>query len=132
MRLFSPLPQLLVAGAALGGSLLPFAVGSAPTESKGIAVPSLPSGADFPICRGYGSANLNGGVLHYAQLRTEVPQAPLQALSPAAAFADTDPPLWEALGGVSYRVTTASGLAQSYLLARMWIGDRRLLELSKL
>jgi hypothetical protein len=36
MRLFSPLPQLLVAGAALGGSLLPFAVGSAPTESKGI------------------------------------------------------------------------------------------------
>ena len=114
MRLFSPLPQLLVAGAALGGSLLPFAVGSVPAESKGSAVPSLPSGADFSICRGYGSASLNGGVLHYAQLRTEVPQAPLQALSPAAAFADTDPPLWEGLGGVSYRITTASGLAQSY------------------
>lgn len=114
MRLLSPLPQLLVAGAALGGLLAPFAVGGAPTDARGIAAPTRPFGADFPICRGYGSTGLNGGVLHHAQLRTEVPQAPMQAVSPAAAFADTDPPLWEGLGGVNYRITTASELAQSY------------------
>ena len=71
MRLLSPLPQLLVAGAALGGLLAPFAVGGAPTDARGIAAPSRPFGADFPICRGYGSTGLNGGVLHHAQLRTE-------------------------------------------------------------
>ena len=38
----------------------------------------------------------------------------MQAASPAAAFADTDPPLWEGLGGVTYRITTANELAQSY------------------
>jgi len=49
-----------------------------------------------------------------AQTHTEVPQAEMQAASPAAAFADTDPPLWEGLGGVTYRITTANELAQSY------------------
>lgn len=38
----------------------------------------------------------------------------MQAASPATAFADTDPPLWEGLGRVTYRITTANELAQSY------------------
>ena len=38
----------------------------------------------------------------------------MQAASPAAAFADTDPPLWDGLGGVTYKITTSSELAQSY------------------
>jgi tetratricopeptide (TPR) repeat protein len=38
----------------------------------------------------------------------------MQAAVPAAAFADTDPPLWEGLGSLTYKVTTANEEAQSY------------------
>ena len=37
MRVIFPLPPLLVAAAALGGLFIPFAVGSVPTDSIGIA-----------------------------------------------------------------------------------------------
>lgn len=116
MRVNFSLPSLLVAGAALGGLLAPFAVGSVPTDTKGIASPSFPFGADFPICHGSGAAStgLAGGMLRYAQVRTEVPQAPMQAAMPAAAFADVDPPLWDGLGRVTYKITTANELAQSF------------------
>jgi tetratricopeptide (TPR) repeat protein len=53
-------------------------------------------------------------MMRLAQVRTEVPQAEMQAASPAAAFIDIDPPLWEGLGGVTYKITTANASAQSY------------------
>lgn len=115
MRVISPWPPLLVAGAALGGLFAPFAVGRVPTDSIGIASNAAPTfGADVPICRGSASPGAAGVMLRLAQARTEVPQAEMQAASPAAAFAGTDPPLWEGLGGVTYRITTANELAQSY------------------
>src|SRR4051812_22614363 len=115
MRVISPLPPLLIAGAALGGLFAPFAVGSVPTDSIDIAAAAEQQvGADFPICHGSASAGVTGIMLRLAQTRTEVPQAEMQAALPADAFADTDPPLWEGLGGVTYRITTANELAQSY------------------
>jgi tetratricopeptide (TPR) repeat protein len=53
-------------------------------------------------------------MMRLAQARTEVPRAEMQAASPAAAFADTDPPLWEGLGAVAYKITTANDQAQTY------------------
>src|SRR5207237_532332 len=38
----------------------------------------------------------------------------MHAASSAVDFASTDPPLWEGLGGVTYRITAANELAQSY------------------
>src|SRR5690242_16155751 len=115
MRVIFPLQRLLIAGAALSGLFVPFAVGSGPTDSIGIAAATERQvGADVPICHGSASAGATGAMLRLAQTRTEVPQAEMQAASPAAAFADTDPPLWEGLGGVTYRITTANELAQSY------------------
>ena len=115
MRVIFTLPPLLVAGAALGGLFAPFAVGSVPTDSSGIATANeRPFGANVPICRGSASHGATGAMMRLAQTRTEVPHAEMQAASPAAAFADTDPPLWEGLGGVTYRITTANEQAQSY------------------
>ena len=100
MRMIFSLPPFLVAGAALGGLFAPFAVGSVPTDSIGIAAAAERQfGADVAICHGSVSAGVARVMLRLAQTRTEVPQAEMQAASPAAAFADTDPPLWEGLGG---------------------------------
>src|SRR5215469_14041410 len=115
MRMIFPLPPLLVAGAALGGLVAPFGVGGVPTDSVGIAAAAESQfGADVGICHGSASAGVTGIMLRLAQTRTEVPQAEMQAASPAAAFADTDPPLWEGLGGVTYKITTANEQAQAY------------------
>ena len=115
MRAIFTLPPLLVAGAALGGLLAPFAVGGVPTGSSGIGTASdRPFGADVPICRAPAAHGAAGPMMRLAQARTEVPPAGMQAASPAAAFADTDPPLWEGLGTVTYKVTTANEQAQAY------------------
>ena len=53
-------------------------------------------------------------MMRLAQARTEVPPAGMQAASPAAAFADTDPPLWDGLGALTYKITTANEEAQRY------------------
>jgi tetratricopeptide (TPR) repeat protein len=52
--------------------------------------------------------------MRLAQARTEVPKAEMQAASPASQFADTDPPLWDGLGSISYKITTANPQAQTY------------------
>src|SRR5690349_19876255 len=113
MRVIFLFPSLLVASAALGW-FAPFAVGRAPTDSTGIAATQRQFGANFPVCHGSPSAGAPRGMMYLAQARTEVPQAEMQAASPVGTFADTDPPLWEGLGGVTYKVTTASEAAQSY------------------
>jgi len=110
MRAVFPLTAFIVAGGALGGLLVPFAVGSVPTDRKGSpGALERQFGSNIPICHAP-----SGAMLRLAQVRTEVPQAEMQAASPAAAFADTDPPLWEGLGSVTYKITTANPLAQSY------------------
>ena len=102
MRAIFPLPPLLVASAALGGFFAPFAVGDGPTDSIGTAAATERQlGADVAVCNGSASAGVTRVMLRLAQTRTEVPQAEMQAASPAAAFADTDPPLWEGLGGLA-------------------------------
>src|SRR5207237_9158689 len=52
--------------------------------------------------------------IRLAASRTEVPQAEMQAATPAPAFADSDPPLWDGLGSVAYKITTANPAAQTY------------------
>ena len=115
MRAIFTLPPLIVATAALGGLLAPFAIGSVPTGGSGIATANdLPFGANAPICRGSASHGATGAMMRLAQARTEVPPGGMQAAVPAAAFADTDPPLWEGLGAVTYKITTANEQAQTY------------------
>ena len=80
MRMISPLPPLLVAGAALGGLFAPFAIGSVPTDSIDIAAATERQvGANGPICHGSASAGVTGTMLRLAQTHTEVPQAEMQA-----------------------------------------------------
>jgi tetratricopeptide (TPR) repeat protein len=115
MRAIFTLPPLLVTATALGGLLAPFAVGSVPTDRSGIGTANdLPFGANVPICRGSASHGATGAMMRLAQARTEVPPGGMQAAVPAAAFADTEPPLWEGLGAVTYKITTANEQAQTY------------------
>jgi tetratricopeptide (TPR) repeat protein len=74
--------------------------------------------SDFPVCHGsaFGAAST---AMRLAQARTEVPKTEMQAATPSAQnpaseFADTDPPLWEGLGSISYTVTTSNPAAQAY------------------
>jgi tetratricopeptide (TPR) repeat protein len=53
-------------------------------------------------------------VLRLAQTRTEVPPAEIKAATPAPAFADSEPPLWEGLGPLTHKITTANAEAQAY------------------
>jgi tetratricopeptide (TPR) repeat protein len=111
MRTTFALPPLLVAAVALGGLFAPFAVGGGSTDSTGIAAATERQLGGVAVCHGSASA---GALLRLAQTRTEVPQAEMQAALPAAAFADTDPPLWDGLGSVAYKITTKSEAAQDY------------------
>src|SRR5947199_1749551 len=70
--------------------------------------------SDFPICHTPASAGATRALLRLAQTRTEVPPAEMQAVTPAPAFADSDPPLWDGLGSVTYKITTANVQAQTY------------------
>jgi tetratricopeptide (TPR) repeat protein len=113
MKASATLPRLLLAGTTLGGLATLLIVGGPTVENTAITVAvaaerqPAPIG---PICHGSPSASL----LRLAQTRTEVPQAEMQAALPAAAFADTEPPLWDGLGPLGYQITTASALAQAY------------------
>ena len=53
-------------------------------------------------------------MIRLAASRTEVPNAEIQATAPNAAFADIEPPLWDGLGSLSYKITTPSPAAQNY------------------
>jgi tetratricopeptide (TPR) repeat protein len=114
MKASKTLSSLLLAGTALGGLLASSSliVGGSAVEGSAVAASAteqqpVPIG---PICHGAASATL----LRLAQTRTEVPKAEMQAVMPAAAFADTEPPLWDGLGAVTYKITTASAAAQDY------------------
>jgi tetratricopeptide (TPR) repeat protein len=53
-------------------------------------------------------------MIRVAAAQTEAPQAKTNAASPALAFADSDPPVWDGLGSLSYKVTTSSAATQVY------------------
>jgi tetratricopeptide (TPR) repeat protein len=68
-----------------------------------------------PLCHGSASvAARTGAMIRLAASRTEVPNAEMQATAPNEAFANIDPPLWDGLGALSYKITTATPAAQSY------------------
>jgi hypothetical protein len=69
-------------------------------------------GPDFPICHTPGATGLPNIMLRLAQ--TEVPRAEMSAASSAPAFAETEPPLWDGLGSITYKITAANDRAQDY------------------
>src|SRR5262245_46781794 len=72
------------------------------------------SSSDFPICHTPAAAERTNTVLRLAQARTEVPPTEMKAAVPAPAFADSDPPLWDGLRSVTYKISTSSAEAQAY------------------
>src|SRR5215470_3134845 len=71
---------------------------------------------DFLLCHASSKASttITSGMVRLAVAQTEAPQAKTNAASPALAFVDTDPPVWDGLGSLSYKVTTSSAAAQVY------------------
>jgi tetratricopeptide (TPR) repeat protein len=131
MKIFAPSWSLLVSCAAvLGGVGLftSFAVSSKPalelrpasaasaSADPASAAPVFGPAIDpaFAFCHTSSSAAATRAIIRLAASHTEVPPAEIKAASPALAFADADPPLWEGLGSVAYQITTSSAAAQSY------------------
>ncbi len=71
---------------------------------------------DFLLCHTptKAASAMTSGMIRLAAAQTEAPQAKTNGASPALAFADTDPPIWDGLGSLSYKVTTSSPAAQVY------------------
>src|SRR4029453_3474619 len=61
---------------------------------------------DFILChtRPASSIATPRGMIRLAATQTEVLQARSNAASPALAFADTDPPVWDGLGSLTYKI----------------------------
>ena len=70
------------------------------------------SSSDFPIC--HTPVERTHTVLRLAQTRTEVPPTEMRAVMPAPEFANSEPPLWDGLGSVNYKISTSSAEAQAY------------------
>ena len=71
---------------------------------------------DFLLCHTptQAAGAVTRSMIRLAAAQTEAPQAKTNAASPALAFADSDPPVWNGLGSLSYKVTTSSAAAQVY------------------
>src|SRR5246127_737044 len=71
---------------------------------------------DFLLCHTPTKAvgAVTRSMIRVAAAQTEAPQAKTNAASPALAFADSDPPVWDGLGSLSYKVTTSSAATQVY------------------
>src|SRR5262249_7526340 len=74
--------------------------------------PQVDTNAGF--CHSFSSAVTSNASIRLAASRTEVPPAEMQAAMPAPAFADSDPPLWDGLGSLTYKITTSNSQAQTY------------------
>jgi len=131
MKIFVPSWSLLVPCAAvLGGvglftsfavsgkpalELSPANAASASADPASAAPVSGPAiDPTFAFCHTSSSVAATRAIIRLAASHTEVPPAEIKAASPALAFADADPPLWEGLGSVTYQITTSSAEAQSY------------------
>ena len=113
MRHRSRLPLLCVCATGIGGaallgsSVIDDGLGASLTKADAAEI-AAPIAADFPICHTPAPATVMRTMMRLAQKRTEVPPAKIQAVTPAPAFADLDPPVWDGLGSVTYRITTSS------------------------
>src|SRR2546430_8294358 len=67
---------------------------------------------DVPLCGALGASGRPNMMLRLAQ--TEVPRADMSAATSAPDFANTEPPLWNGLGSITYKITTANQQAQAY------------------
>jgi tetratricopeptide (TPR) repeat protein len=116
-----------VAAAALitgAGMLVAFGALAAKSEqsdpAEGVGDRSreaLAAPTGLPFCHsavGATAATETAGTFRLTASRTEVPNAEMQASAPNAEFADIGPPLWDGLGTLSYKITTASAMAQNY------------------
>ena len=91
---------------ALGGERVSEAASFAPARAAAaVALPGAGSdvGGDFVLCQSPAThvAPMTRGMIRPVATQTEVPQARSNAASPALAFADSDPPLWDGLGSLS-------------------------------
>ena len=116
--------RVLAYVAVIGGSILPTSstinvqggldsVGVTPASAAVANFPMPPIGSDA-ICHTPIAGPATRAAIRLAATRTEVPEAEMKAATSAPAFADSDPPLWEGLGAVTYKITTSSSAAQSY------------------
>jgi tetratricopeptide (TPR) repeat protein len=119
MTTFIRSQKLLVSAgiAALGGAaLLILSAGNifAPAGAGATAmdISSQFVGAEFPVCHTPATTDVPNLMLRLVQ--TEVPRAEMSAASSAVGFADTEPPLWDGLGSVTYKITTTNERAQAY------------------
>jgi tetratricopeptide (TPR) repeat protein len=99
------------AGALSGAALLTVLGGNIFTLAGAGATAMDLSASDFSICHTPSSTTVPI-MLRLAQ--TEVPRAEMSAAKSAPTFADTDPPLWNGLGTVTYKITTVNERAQAY------------------
>ena len=83
-----------------------------PAMAAGVAAAILLS--DAPICHSAASIAAASATIRLAQSHTEVPPTEMKAVTAAPDFADRDPPLWEGLGSITYKITTSSPQAQAY------------------
>jgi tetratricopeptide (TPR) repeat protein len=85
----------------------------APAGAGGAPKPFV-AASEWPICHTAPSALLANARIRLAQTRTEVPASEMKAAVPAPEFAEIDPPLWDGLGAITYKITTSNAEAQAY------------------
>jgi tetratricopeptide (TPR) repeat protein len=100
-------------GSLTGNKTIDAGGGALMGEARATVAPAA-SSSEFPICHTPAAAERTNTVLRLAQTRTEVPPTEMKAAMPAPAFADSDPPLWDGLGSVAYKISTSSAEAQTY------------------
>src|SRR5438034_9551770 len=106
MATFTRSQRLLVSAgaAALGGTALAMLLTANIATLAGARATAADPLAGSPIC--HTPASPSSLMLRLAQ--TEVPRAEMSAASAAPAFADSEPPLWDGLGSIAYKITTAN------------------------
>ena len=115
LALFST-TAIIVGGVSLGSladKIIDAGGGVLMGAAKATVAPAT-SSADFPICHTLVTPGRTGTLLRLAQARTEVPPTEMKAAIPAPEFADRDPPLWDGLGSITYKINTPSAEAQTY------------------
>ena len=106
--------RLLVSAgfAALGGTALAMLLAANIATLGDARATTADPLAGAPICHTPAATGLPRMMFRLAQ--TEVPRAEMSAATAAPDFAGTEPPLWDGLGSVAFKITTANERAQAY------------------
>lgn len=110
---------LLASAAALGGGGLAASttLGGGPlaaARSDATLMPAALTDADFILCQTPAKGSPVAKLFRLAATQTEVPPGGMQAAAPAPDFVNTNPPLWDGLGNLTYKITTSDAQAQAY------------------